>query len=113
MERESTMKTSKLKLRKGYSMIEILVVLSISLVSLTMIKLPQSLSHQFIMDAHIFSNMMKSIYLNESIQIIYQNHHLNTFHPTHAFARSYTKQIGNIEIVFYIGRGYYAIKRRI
>lgn len=112
MESEFTMKTLKRKHRKGYTLIEILVTLSIFFVSLTILPTSYQVNEHFILDAHVFANMMKAVALNKPIKIEYQNKELNTFHPTHAFGRSYTHQIGQIEIIFYIGRGYYAIKRR-
>jgi hypothetical protein len=104
------MRTTKQKLRKGSTLIELLVVLIISLFSISLIKPLMEVNHLFIIDAHIFASMMKSISSNESISISFQNQHLNTFYPHHTFSHSYTKHLKRVEIIFYIGRGYYAIK---
>jgi prepilin-type N-terminal cleavage/methylation domain-containing protein len=106
------MKITKLKPRNGYTLIEMIVVLVISLTSVTLFKYPQQSNELFVIDALIFTNMMNSISLNKPIAISYQDQLLNTYYPTHAFAISYTKHIKNIELVFHIGRGYYVIKKR-
>lgn len=106
------MKTIKLKPRSGTTMIEIMIVLIISLSSITFIQPLSTHTHEFIIDAHIFHSMMKSISIHEPIPIVFQGQYLNTYHPTHAFSHSYTKHIDGSDIIFYIGRGYYAIKKR-
>jgi hypothetical protein len=112
MESRFDMKIIKLKPRSGTTMIEMMMVLIIALFSITLIKPLSSHSHDFIMDAYIFSQMMKSISVHEPMPIAFKGHYLNTYHPTHAFSHSYTKHIEGSDIIFYIGRGYYAIKKR-
>lgn len=106
------MKIIKPKLRKGYALIEVIVVLMISLWSITAIIPSKSLSTISIIDAQIFTMMMKSIHLNSPQPIYVNNEQINTFHPNHAFSKSFTFSIESFQITFYIGRGYYAIKKR-
>jgi Tfp pilus assembly protein PilV len=106
------MKTIKQKPRKGYALIEVIVVLMISLWSIIAIAPSKPLSTISIIDAQIFTMMMKSIHSNSPQPIYVRDQQINTFHPNHAFSKSFTFNIESFQVTFYIGRGYYAIKKR-
>lgn len=107
------MKTTKQKHRKGYALIEVILVLMISLWSIIFIVPTNSPSSMHIVDAQVFSAMMKSIHTNSPQAIYVKDKEVNTYLPSHAFSKSFTFSIESYQITFYIGRGYYAIKKRI
>lgn len=112
MEKRFDMKTIKQKHLSGYALIEVMIVLLITLWS-TLIIVPSSIKsdiHRF--DAQVFTTMMKAIHTNTSQPIVMYGTQINVYHPTHAFSKSYSYNIESLEITFYIGRGYYAIKKR-
>lgn len=106
------MKTTKLKHRKGYALIEVMIVLIISLWSIIIIAPTSSPSSIHIVDAQVFSAMMKSIHTNSPQPIYVKDKEVNKYLPSHAFSKSFTLNIESYQITFYIGRGYYAIKKR-
>lgn len=106
------MKTIKQKPRKGYALIEVIIVLMISLWSIFVIAPSRPLSTVSIIDAQIFTMMMKSIHSNSPQPIYINDQQVNKFYPSHAFSKSFTFNTESFQITFYIGRGYYAIKKR-
>lgn len=112
MENQFVMKTTRQKHRRGYALIEVIVVLMISIGSIHIISRSISPSPLTIVDAQIFTMMMKAIHTNSSQPIYVNNRQMNTYHPTHAFSKSFTIKFDSFEVTFYIGRGYYAIKKR-
>lgn len=102
----------KPKSREAFTLIEMLIVIVISISIMTTfssIEKTHSLHH---IDAQIFSSMMKAISLHESQDIILDNKIINQYHPQFSFSRSFTYDYAHLQIVFHIGRGYYAIQKR-
>jgi prepilin-type N-terminal cleavage/methylation domain-containing protein len=112
MESQYAMKITKQNYRKGFAMIEVMLVLTISLWSIILIVPFYTQSNIHIIDSQVFSSMMRAIHMNSLQPILVNGIEINGYHPNHAFSKSTTVYIENIQITFFIGRGYYAIKKR-
>jgi len=112
MESQYAMKIIKPNYRKGTTMIEVMLVLAISLWSIIMIVPFYTHSRLHVIDSQVFSSMMKAIHMNSLQPIIINGIEINAYHPNHAFSKSTTINIEDIQLTFFIGRGYYAIKKR-
>jgi Tfp pilus assembly protein PilV len=112
MESQYVMKTIKLKHRNGVALIEVMIVLAISLWSIILIVPSAIQSNIHIIDSQVFSSMMRSVHTNTLQPIIVSGLEINAYHPNHAFSKSTTINIEGIQLTFFIGRGYYAIKKR-
>lgn len=93
-------------------LIEVIAILLIAITSITMINSTTQYHQSVIADMSVFISMMNAITYNRAQAVVIEDKVYNTYYPTHAFARSYTHHFRNFTIVFHIGRGYYAIKKR-
>jgi type II secretory pathway pseudopilin PulG len=105
------MKTIKLRNHNGYTLIEVIIVLMISFSTLVIILPIVFFSSLHVIDATIFSSMMRAIHTNQPQDIVIDQQVINTYYPNHSFSRSYVYKLDSFRITFYIGRGYYAIKK--
>lgn len=112
MESQFDMKITKLKHRNGYALIEVIVVLIISLWSIILIVPTKIVFDNHVIDSQIFTSMMKAIHTNTMQPITVNGLEINSYHPNHAFSKSYTYKTKSLDITFFIGRGYYAIEKR-
>lgn len=112
MVKEFAMRISKQKNRKAYTLVEMLMVIIISITFITTFNSVQTIHSFHHIDAQIFSMMMKTISHHQSQDIVLDNVVINRYHPQFSFSRSYTYHFDRYQVVFHIGRGYYAIQKR-
>lgn len=106
------MKITRQRHRDGFTLIEMLIVLAITSMMIISVKISTPTNHPTTVDMMIFISMMQAVANNKIHDIKLNNVFYNSYHPNHAFARSYTQQFDTFEVVFHIGRGYYALQKR-